>query len=443
MTSRQAALTALGAYRREKAWPEDTLCKLFGKTGLSGRDAALATRLVKGVLQNGALLDYYIDFFSAIKLSRLEPPVLDILRVSAYQIAFLDKIPSSAAVNEGVAIAKRRSGQRTANFVNAILRAIAGASEKNEMPEISFSTETERLSIQYSHPQWLVQELTGSIGKNGTEAFLKENNKSDTPVTVQANTLLANADELLSRLLSEGARAKKHDWMDGCLLLQAPGRIAGLQAYKDGLFYVQDLASRLTVLAAAPKPGDFVIDGCAAPGGKSFSSAIAMGGIGKVTAFDLNAFKLSRVTDGANRMKLGIVEANPADASTLDCTRTGKADVVFADVPCSGFGVIRKKPEIRYKAEAEIKGLPEIQRRILSNLSGCVKPGGKLIYSTCTVLKRENEDVVHWFLKNHPGFSAAGFSLPGIGSVGQGMITLWPQIHGTDGFFICKLVKEG
>ena len=439
MTARETALKALGAYRREKTWPEETFRKLTQKTGISAIETALALQIIKGVLQNVALIDYYAACFSSIKLNKLEPLVHDILRISIYQLVFLTKIPKSAAVDEGVTLTKAYSNPRAAGFVNAVLRKTADAVGSGNLPKIEADTEFKRLSIKYSHPEWLIRELFDVLDPENAEAFLKSNNAADIPITIQINTLLSSADETLSVLRAENLRITRHEWLEGCADIFGARRFINLGAYERGLFFVQDAASGLAVIAADPKPDDFVIDGCASPGGKSFAAAIAMQNNGRVVAFDLTDKKLSRITEGAKRLKLDIIEPLKADASLPDDRFKESADIVLADVPCSGFGVIRKKPDIRYKTENDVSGLPDIQKRILSNLSSYVKPGGTLLYSTCTFLKRENEDVIEWFLDNHRKFCTDEFSLPGIGRAKGGKITLWPQLHGTDGFFKCKM----
>ena len=440
ITAREAAFRALGDWRRTKAWPDAALSALLERSGATRREAALASRLVGGVMQNMALCDFYAAHFSTMGLKKVEPRVLDILRLSIYQIVFLTKIPNSAAVSEGVALAKKYANPRAAAFVNAVLRKVADAAENNGLPVVA--GEPERvLSIEYSHPEWLVREFCEILGMENAERFLSVNNAESLPVTAQVNTLLTDTEAAASLLVSGGAEVSRHEWLDGCLELRGAGNIGQLEAFRNGSIYIQDAAARLAVSAAAPKPHDFVIDGCAAPGGKSFAAAIMMENKGKVAAFDVNAAKLRHITDGAARLGIGIIDVAEKDASAPVGELAGRADVVLADVPCSGFGVIRKKPEIRYKAKGDIEGLNDIQQRILSVLSSYVKPGGVLLYSTCTVLRRENEGVANWFLDNHSGFSTESFTLPGVGFVPGGIVTLWPQTHGTDGFFICKMRK--
>jgi 16S rRNA (cytosine967-C5)-methyltransferase len=440
MTAREVAFLALGECRRNNTWAGAALASLFEKHSISPLETALSTHIVNGVLQNMALCDFYANRFSTIELKKIQPRVLDIIRLSIYQITFLSKIPHSAAVNEGVALAKKYSNPRAAGFVNAVLRKVAQAVSDASLPEPAGGV-LERLSILYSHPEWLVRELCDILGHEGAKAALIANNASDTPATAQVNTLLAGADEVLHMLHASGVEASRHKWLEDSIELRGTGDITRLDAFEKGYIYIQDMASRLAVIAAGPKKGDHVIDGCAAPGGKSFAAAIAMENSGRITAIDINASKLELVEKSADRLGIGIIDAVKMDASAPEAGLICMADVVLADVPCSGFGVIRKKPEIRYKSEPDTVGLPDIQKRILSALSEYVKPGGVLMYSTCTVLKRENEDIIKWFLSENGQFSTEVFSLPGVGEVQGGMTTLWPHIHGTDGFFICKLKK--
>jgi len=440
MSAREAAFKVLGSYRRNNAWSDLALDGIISNCSLAANEAALATHIVNGVLQNMALCDFYAAHFSNNPLKKLEPRVLDILRLSIYQIVFLTRIPHNAIVNEGVALTKKYSNQRAAGYINAVLRKISKASLEGTLPVVEGNA-TQRLSIKYSHPEWLVKEIWEILGQDGTEAVLKENNSDITPHTAQVNTLITGTDEVIALLASEGVEAKRHAFLDDCVEFRSAGNIVRLEAFKKGYIYIQDVAARLAVIAASPKNGDFVIDGCAAPGGKSFSAAIMMENSGRIISCDIHGAKLRHIEHGAERLKIGIVEAINQDASIPASDSREKADVVIADVPCSGFGIIRKKPEIRYKQKHDVEGLPELQKRILSSLAQYVVPGGTLLYSTCTMIRRENEDVIESFLSENNDFSTESFLLPGIGDVPGGMITLWPHIHGTDGFFICKLRK--
>ena len=235
-----------------------------------------------------------------------------------------------------------------------------------------------------------------------------------------------------------------HPWLDGCVVLSRSGNLEEREAFQEGLFYVQDPASRLAVLALDPEPGMKVLDVCAAPGGKSFAAAIRMEDRGEIWSCDLHPHKKNLIQKGAERLGLTSIRARTADGKVRIPEWEGVFDRVLVDAPCSGLGVIRKKPDIRYKDPAPLAGLPQVQGTILDNAAGYVKPGGVLVYSTCTILDRENRGVTDAFLAAHPEFRRESFLLPGpAGEIPEGQITLWPQVHGTDGFYICKLRKDG
>ena len=442
LTAREAALKALGAYRRKKAWPDLSLYVLIGEAHTTAPEKALALQILRGVMQNTTYCDFITSKYSSFDIKKIHPVVLDILRISIYQILFLTKIPYSAAVNEGVMLAKKHSNPRAAGFINAVLRKVANSAEQGSLPDIPSEDFCRYLSVKYSHPEWLVRDYCARLGKSGAELLLAADNSPVRPVTAQVNTLLADTGEVVSSLAADGVNAARHEWLDDCIELHNPGQVGRLSVFRKGFIYIQDAASRLAVIAADPKPGDFVVDGCAAPGGKSFAAAILMKDTGHIAACDINAAKLNRINETASRLGFGVISVKEQDAREQETGMAGSADIVIADVPCSGFGVIRKKPEIRYKTQEEIGGLPDLQKRILFNLSSYVKPGGTLVYSTCTTFKCENENVVESFLLGHSEFSPVPFRLPGIGDVPDGMVTLWPHIHGTDGFFICKMVRN-
>ena len=442
MTAREAAFKALGAYRRSKRRPEMPFIALREKSGMSEREIALAARIFNGVIQNMSYCDFIASCYSSIEIKKLEPRMLDILRLSIYQILFLTRIPHSAAVNEGVALAKKYSNPHAASYANALLRKIADNAESGSLPEIPCENVYHYLSIKHSHPEWLVREFCDQLGIDGADELLGANNEVDIPVTAQINTLRADSATVMSSLTAEGAQTLNHKWLNDCIELRGTGDIKQMSAFRNGFFYVQDAAARMAVLAANPAPGQFVIDGCAAPGGKSFAAAIMMKNSGRITAFDITEEKLSRIRDGSARLGIEIIDTICMDAAEQDDAYEGMADIVLADVPCSNFGVIRKKPDVRYKSQQDIADLPDVQTGILSNLSSYVKPGGTLLYSTCTVLKCENEAIVEAFLNSHPEFSTVEFSLPGVGRAPDGKITLWPHIHGTDGFFIARLCRR-
>lgn len=439
MTAREAALKALAACRKSGAWSETFLRNYFAKVEMDRREAALASKITYGVLQNTLLLDFYIGEYSSVKTTKMEPKVLDILRLGAYQIIFLTKIPPRSAVDEGVKLAKKHSNKRASGLVNAVLRRIAENREK--LPEPSSGDRTEYLSVKYSHPIWLVREFIDILGSEGAEEFLKCNN-SETLITAQINALKTDINTVLEEL--GDIPAKVHPWLENCIEMERAGDISGLAPFEKGHVYIQDPAARLAVMAAEVRPGMSLLDCCAAPGGKTFAAAIAMENRGEILSCDIHVKKLGLIASGAERLGINIVNTIGADARKNVAELEGIFDVVIADVPCSGTGVIRKKPEIRFKSEADMKNLPEIQRDILKNAIRYVKPGGEVIYSTCSVLPSENEAVFTEVLAESGDFYAEDFVLPGpVGTSRDGMLTLYPHIHGTDGFFIGKLRRKG
>ena len=440
--ARDIALKAIEAYRRKKVWPDFLLKTFFEKYNIPQKDIALIWRIVGGVIQNMMLLDYYINFYSNIPLNKIHPTARDILRLSFYQIIFLDKIPYSAAVNQGVELAKKYLNPSAVKFVNAVLRKTAKDKQDNCLPEVKADTDLEKLSIKFSHPKWLVDEFIRALGIDETEALLEMNNSDEVAVFAQVNTLHAVADDVFRTLKDNDIDVVSHEWLEDCFELRGAGDVTKLSAFRDGLVYVQDPASRLAIVASGVKSGDLVIDACSAPGGKAFAAAIAMEKCGKILAYDNKLSKVQEIKRGAARLGIDIIKASQKDSTETADELIGVADVVLADVPCSGFGVIRKKPEIRYKSKESIIGLPEKQLQILSNVAKYVKPGGVLLYSTCTVLKCENEDVVSSFLQVNSDFSAEGFALSETLNAPAGMITLWPHRNKTDGFFMCKLRRN-
>ncbi len=412
---RRAALEALERFRRDSAWSRQVMNTLNQKYALDGRDGALAARLFYGTLQNLTLLDYYLDAYAK---GKLEPKVRDILRLGAYQILFMDRIPPSAAVNEAVRQCKKYT-PRAAGLINAVLRRLSADREKNTLPALPERGGTEYLAVKYSHPSWMVGELIALRGYDGAEAVLQANNEPP-PIYVQTNTLKITTEALAIQL-----GAEPFGDMPGCLLLKRQGRIEESEPFLQGLYYVQDPAAHSVVLAAELEPGMAVLDACAAPGGKSFAAAIAMGDRGQVLAQDINSKKLALVKAGAERLGLTSVRCQPGDAREAE----GAFDVVLADLPCSGLGVIRKKPDIRYRPKEELDALPDLQMELLDALAGAVKPGGRLIYSTCTWRDRENQAVSEAFLSAHKDFIKSYERV------------YWPDTDGTDGFYICRMER--
>lgn len=269
-------------------------------------------------------------------------------------------------------------------------------------------------------------------------------NNASPETVIQVNTRKTTTPDLVTRLAEEGVESRPHPWLENCLILGGTGSIDRLSSFQQGLFYVQDAAAKLAVDCAGITPGDHLVtDCCAAPGGKSFAAAMAMENQGSITSCDIHQHKIRLLAKGAQRLGIEIITPILQDGRSFNPEWEGKMDAVIADVPCSGLGVIRKKPDIRYKALDGLARLPEIQTDILENLSRYVKPGGVVVYSTCTILRRENEDVVKAFLEVHREFHTESFELPeALGGRCDGMLTLLPSVHGTDGFFISKLRRD-
>jgi len=433
--ARESALLALEAFRKRGARPGMALANLAEREKMDRRETALALNIVDGVLQNEALCDWRIGRHT--DAGKLEPRVLDILRISVYQLLFLTRVPSHAAVSEGVELTKRYA-PRAAGLVNAVLRRVSG--EKDAAPEVG-GTGAERLSVLYSHPLWLVRELEAEYGLAACERILAADN-TPAPVTLQVNTLKCTADEAAESLAADGAEVVRCPLFSDALRISGAGAVEELRAWRGGLVYAQDAAARMAVAAAAPEPGALVLDACAAPGGKSFAAAVLMRNRGRIVACDLHGKKLGQITRGAARLGITIIETAERDARTPAPELEGKADTVLADVPCSGLGVCRRKPEIRYKDEAELARLPALQLGILRSAARCVKPGGTLLYSTCTILRRENEGVAEAFLSGAPDFELSPFVLPEPFGACAGMRTILPYEGDTDGFFICRMKRK-
>ena len=435
MGARETALNVLIACRKEAGWSNGVLKNYIARDRLDRRDAALATRLCYGVVQNRLKLDHYLKQLLTGKLKDLHSVVHDILHLGLYQILEMDRVPESAAVNESVDLAKKYCPkQRFApGLVNGVLRSAVRERDNLKAPT--------GWQEQYSHPQKLIDFLKSYVGKK-TEGMLRANN--ETPETVvQVNTLRTTAEALTQRLEAEGVTAKPHGWMGNALVLSGTGNIEQLPSFREGLFYVQDTAAKLSVLCAQIPENSHVLDCCAAPGGKSFAAAMAMQGSGSIISCDFYAHKAELIAGGAKRLGLTNITARQQDATVHVRDWEEKMDAVICDVPCSGYGIIRKKPDIRYKDPDTMQDLPQLQLQILCNQATYVRPGGVLLYSTCTLVRSENEGVVEAFLEKFPNYCLEPLPLPEIFPKNEsGMLALVPGEYDTDGFFIARLRRK-
>lgn len=438
-TAREVAAFSLFSMEEEGAWSDGALHHYLDRADLPPRDRALATRLTYGVIQNRMLCDWYLRQFSKVRLTKIVPRVRICLQLGIYQLVLSNRIPAHAAVAETVALVRAycHASERTVGFANGILRAVATAVQAEHLPQLNCPDKESFYSLYYSHPEWLVRLLTAQYGRKETAAILQANNEI-APVSIRVNRLRCSRDVVLTKLSQDGLSVYPHPKADAMLLVES-GEIAAHPLFLDGSITIQDTASAVCVEVLNPAPNSFVLDCCAAPGGKTFYIAERMQNRGTLLSCDIYAHKLNKIRDGAARMGLSIVQPVLQNASAFRPEWRQKADAVLCDVPCSGMGIIRKKPEIRYKDPEDLEGLPEIQRKILENCSNYVRPGGTLVYSTCTILERENQDVVQRFLRAHPEFTMVPITHPVFGTREDGMITLLPPVHNTDGFFIAKL----
>ncbi|MCL2082986.1 MAG: methyltransferase domain-containing protein [Oscillospiraceae bacterium] len=411
MDARSAALSALGKCRRSGAGLDKSL-EALGKK-LSGCDRSLALQLCYGTVQNSSLIDLALK--EQVNFRKTQPQILDILRLGVYQIWFTDRIPLYAIVNESVKSA-RKTAPHAARLVNAVLRKIPGT------PPV-----TDDICTRYSMPIWLHQRLLGFMPENEVDKFFAASNTVP-PLYFQKNPL--RRDPLPQRM-------NPHPKLEGCYLGNTPENLPQLIGRGQGI--VADPAARLAVLALDPKPGMRIWDCCAAPGGKSLMAGMAMENKGVVYATDIAADKLCKIRNGASALGLSNIRVAQADARTEQ--PQDKFDAVICDVPCSGFGVLRKKPDIRFKTPEKIAPLPELQLSILKNASKVLRPGGLLLYSTCTIFPDENSGVVYAFLEQNTDFSPRQFSIPIAGKCLDGYVSLFPHKHDTDGFFICLMQK--
>lgn len=413
---------------------------------ITQKDRALITQLVNGVIQNKLLLDYIMSQFSKIKLSKLTPFVKNAIRLGIYQVYFLNRVPDFAAVNESVNLVKKNEGRKAANFTNAVLRNVLRHKEMLSFPEKDKDI-TKYLSVYYSFPPWMVKRWLGLFGADFTEKLCRAFNEPPC-LCIRVNTLLTNRNNLLQRLKDEGVHAVPGKFADEAIyILQSPP-IHQLKSFEDGLFTVQDESSIIASLAVDPKANEQVLDVAAAPGGKSTHMAALMQNQGTIVSWDIHPHRVKLIEENASRLKASIVKTRVKDAKILDETMMGSFDRVLIDAPCSGLGVIRRKPDIKWsKKPDDIKALRNEQEHIFFVCSKYVKPGGVLVYSTCSIEPKENEELVEDFLAKNQEFAYDDLrkSLPETLhdelKSPYGYITLYPHIHGTDGFFVARLKR--
>lgn len=430
-TARFKAVKLLGKTFGKNGYSNIVLDSALSASNMDVRDKKLCSAVYYGVIERKITLDYIISCYSRQKIEKLRPDVLNILRTGIYQIKYMNSVPDSASVNESVKLAKQMKLGNLSGFINAVLRNFLRDNKEIKFP----SGKIQKLSVEYSASEELVKHLIDNYGEENCVSLL-ENSVGRPPVTIRLNTIKYSAEEILEKISD---LEPVQTMLKECCMVNT-GNVTEHPAFKEGLFHVQDMSSQLCCLALSPQSGETVLDLCAAPGGKSFTMAEMMKGEGKIFAFDLHENRVRLIKSGAERLNIKNIIAETGNALE-HYTELEGADKILCDVPCSGFGVIRRKPEIKYKNLSEFDKLPEIQYAILENAASYLKIGGEIVYSTCTVNPSENENVVKRFLDEHKNFKGIPF-LENYGEpFGEHTAALFPKHFGSDGFFISKLIR--
>lgn len=448
-TSRSLALQVLTAVEQEGAYSNLLLGGALQKSGLSGPDAGLATELVYGTIQRLNTIDFLLEPFVSKGMAKLAPWVRNLLRLSFYQLYYLDRIPPHAVVNEAVNLAKKRGHQGISGMVNGVLRNVLRRKEELKLPEGLSSVQ--RIALEHSHPEWLVARWLEQYGEPTTEAICRANNEPPS-ISIRVNRAKTSRDDMLRLLKEQGLSAVPSKLAQDGIIVEGGGNMALTPWYREGLISVQDESSMLVAEALNPEAGMSVLDCCAAPGGKTCHIAEMMQGSGRVMANDIHPHKAKLVEDQANRLGLTNIDISTADASKLgERLEQNSFDRILLDAPCSGLGVIRRKPDLKWaKTAGDIAEIAGIQRTLLDTAGDLLKPGGLLVYSTCTIEPRENVEMVSGFLSRHPEFEVATDKPPGweteplVAASARGSIglQLLPQDAHSDGFYIARLRKK-
>lgn len=443
-SAREAALETILRVHCTGSYAHILLSKILERSRLKTRDKALATELVYGTLRNEGTLDWVLSHYAVRPLQELSPEILDILRLGAYQLLYTKKIPAYAATNESVELAKKYTGPGIARFVNALLRRVIKEKDKLPWPKLE-EDPVSHISLVYSHPRWLVEMWIEELGLKDTIALCKVNN-ARLPVVFRVNTLKITPAGLKKRLEERGLRVAATPFAPEGLVVERGGAISEFPEFNEGLFQVQDESSMLVSYAVGPKPGELVLDLCAAPGGKTTHLAALMKNKGRIIAVDLHAHRLRLIEENCERLGVKIVKLIQGNATKLEGLISEKVDRILVDAPCSGLGTLGRRPDSRWRKSVEaIKQLAVLQSQLLESASSFVKIEGVIVYATCTISRRENQEVVEEFLKRHPEFVLERVSdyLPvEIPSVTE-WLQLLPHVHHTQGFFMARLKKVG
>lgn len=431
-TPREICLKLLVSTEKNASYSNIVLDKTLSKYNqLKDVDRRFITALYYGVIERKITLDAVVAKYSSRPCDKLSEAVRNILRMGIYQLLYMDSVPDNAAVNESVALTKGNKNPAVSGFVNAVLRNFIR--DGKTLP--SGDNKISQLSINYSCPEWLIKMWINGYGEEAALDMLSSS-VGKPPVTVRLNTCRFTIDEIIKELQNDGASLKLSDKIDGCAELLGCSSVEKLSAYEKGMFHVQDISCQFCAKVLDAQPGETVLDMCSAPGGKAFTIAEIMSDKGRVLAFDLHPNRVKLIISGAKRLGLESIKADVNNAKTV-AEKIPSADRVLCDVPCSGLGVIRRKPEIKYSDPQAIAKLPDIQYEILSASSSYVKDGGVLVYSTCTLNRSENDEVIERFLRKNTDFEP--LDIDGYNSY---KLTLTPKDMGGDGFFIAKLRRK-
>ncbi|WP_317366467.1 16S rRNA (cytosine(967)-C(5))-methyltransferase RsmB [uncultured Tyzzerella sp.] len=441
MNAREIAVYALIDILEQQSYNNLTLKKIFSENkDISTQDRAFITELVNGTLRNIIYIDYIINSFSNTKTKKMKPLILNILRISVYQIKFMEKIPTSAVCNEAVNFTKKKKFNGLSGFVNGVLRNIARNIDNIALPDEE-KTPIEFLATKYSYEKWVIEKLIKQFGYEKAKEICKANALAP-KVSICVNTNKITKNELKDMLIKEGMNVEEGNISNNSLYITKTKNIANSNAFKKGYFHIMDQSSMLLVEILNPKEDDVIIDVCSAPGGKSFYCSYIMKNKGKIFSRDIHSHKIELIKDTIKRLDIKNIDLELKDGTIFYKENEEIADKIIVDVPCSGFGIVRKKPDIKYtKTEDDIKELVCIQREILKASYKYVKKGGTLLYSTCTLFEEENIQNVKWFCKNY-GFELCSIDIPlNIEDKHKGYITILPSMFNTDGFFIAKLKR--
>lgn len=441
VNARELAAKVLQEVYGKQAYANIAMNRVLASADISALDRRFVTELVYGTIKATNTLDWVIGNFVNRPLSKIAPMILYIMRLACYQIMYMDKVPASAACNEAVELSKKYTHVGTVKFVNGVLRAIIRGKEQLQFPDLE-TQPVQHIALKYHHPEWLVKLWLKEFGQEATIELCTANNQAPN-MSIRVNTLKVDKARLIELLAKDGIQVQESKYADDGLIVTSMEKpLAQSETFKQGLWQIQDESSMLVAQILAAKPGSTVIDVCAAPGGKSTHIAQYLQNKGKVLAFDIYEHKLDLIRENSARLGINILQTSLHNATIYIEQLDNSADYVLVDAPCSGLGVLRRRADARWRKQAaELNALPELQLAILKNAARYLKSGGRLVYSTCTIRKEENQDIINRFLETQPEFERELIVHPAQHtSVGE--INLYPHIDGVDGFYIVSLRKS-